>query len=302
MKFFVICSLLIAGLHPVVAAAATNHKESETLIARGDAKLSLNDLDARMSRFSEPERADFAYRPENLARLMDQLLLNRQLAIQARELGIDQNEIVKRDIELAIEEVLAVHRLNALVDSAKPDYEQLARERYMADPLAHTVPEQRVVQHILVSTERRSDQDALSMANEIRLEALQPNVEFSALVGRYSDDSAKASNKGRYTLSNEGQFVPEFEAAIKALSELGEITQPVKTKFGYHIIKLIEIVPTSRKTFEEVKEELVAQASINHLLTVRENYKRDMRAQPESGNKQLLTELPKRYGGRPTGR
>lgn len=292
---FVVIGLLATGSNSLHA-----QEQGDVLVQRGETKLTLSDVDGRMSRLGADERPAYAQRPENLSRLMDQLLTNRQLAIEARELKLDQQANVKRDLELAVEEVLAIHRLNALAENAPaPDLEQLAKERYQANQSEFKVPEQRVVEHILIGNESRSDEEAMTLAQEVRVEAMGDGADFVALVEKYSDDPGKTQNQGRYTVSRPGQFVPEFEAASKALTKPGDITEPVKTRFGYHLIRLVEIQPERLLAFEEVRGKLVDEARKEYYKSLRTSHLSNLRGQKETGNEPLLLSLPERYGGRP---
>lgn len=280
--------------------ASTGAQDTDAvIIERGEAKLTIADLDGRMSRLAAEERAAYAHRPENLGRLMDQLLLNRQLAAEAKELDLDKKPDVMRDLELAVEEVLAIHRLNALTENAgEPDLEQLAMERYRANPVEFMAPEERVVEHILVKTDDRSDEDALQLAERIRAEAMASDADFVQLVEKYSEDPGKGQNQGRYVVAQSGQFVPEFEAAARSLSEPGEITSPIKTRFGYHLIRLVEIRPERQIAFAEVRAKLIELAREEYLKNKRASHTRELRSLKESANETLLLALPQRYGGR----
>lgn len=108
--------------------------------------------------------------------------------------------------------------------------------------------------HILIAThegdvEIRTEEEALQEANEL-YEQLQAGADLNELADEHSDDPGSAGNGGRYADSNIVQLVPEFRNAIIE-QELNEIGQPVKTDFGYHIIRVeeLDMIP-----FDEVKE------------------------------------------------
>lgn len=84
--------------------------------------------------------------------------------------------------------------------------------------------------HILVPTEKQ--------AIEIRSQLLR-GASFEELAKKYSKCPSGASNGGNLGFFGRGMMVPEFEQAAFAL-KVGEISQPVKTQFGYHIIKVID--------------------------------------------------------------
>ena len=107
------------------------------------------------------------------------------------------------------------------------------------------------VQHILISTQdpARTDEEALTRANEV-LAKLEKGDSFDSLIKEYDDDPGMT--EGNYYTFGEGEMVPEFEEASKAL-KIGEYTkEAVKTSYGYHIIKRYEI-DTDTDVFDTYK-------------------------------------------------
>ncbi len=86
-----------------------------------------------------------------------------------------------------------------------------------------------------------SDTDALKKVNEVLAQVKKPKADFAALTKKYSDDTGSKGTGGDLGFAKEGQFVVEFDKALFKDLKDGEITkEPVKTQFGYHIIKRIE--------------------------------------------------------------
>lgn len=100
--------------------------------------------------------------------------------------------------------------------------------------------------HILVADE--------NTAKEIK-EKLNNGEDFAALAKEYSTDTANAANGGELGTFSKGQMVKEFEDAVFSLKE-GEISDPVKTQFGYHIIKLNKIADSLEDNKEAIKKTL----------------------------------------------
>jgi peptidyl-prolyl cis-trans isomerase D len=98
---------------------------------------------------------------------------------------------------------------------------------------------------------------ALKRAQDIVAEA-KSSTDFSALAKKYSTDVGSAAQGGDLGWAERSYFVAPFADALFAMSQ-GEIRGPVKTQFGYHILKLDEIQPGKTRTFEEVRPELEAQ-------------------------------------------
>ncbi|MHB1465206.1 MAG: peptidyl-prolyl cis-trans isomerase [Thermoleophilia bacterium] len=109
-------------------------------------------------------------------------------------------------------------------------------------------PEQRQVRHILVADQ----------ATAQKIEAqLKSGADFAALAKQYSTDTAskdKGGELGTVPSQNSG-FVPAFEQAMDKLAA-GQISDPVKTQFGWHIIQVEKIIPAGTQTFDQVKDNL----------------------------------------------
>ncbi len=294
-----ILALSSASLAQVSPAGASEDLDA-VLVSRGEHALTLRDMDARMSRFPEHERAQFARDPANLGRLMDRLLFDEIMASEAREMGLDKDPQVRRDLELAMQEVLAIHRMNRLFSENLPDFRMIAEERYLADPSRHVHPAVLIVEHVLISTRERSDEEASALAEQVRARAQADSDGFAALVAEFSDDPSKSTNNGRIDIDDPEKYVPEFVAAAQALKQVGEISAPVKTEYGYHVLRLVESKPPVPKTFAEVEENLVRMAEHDYRENVRRDYRSTVRSRhEETGNEALLITLPARYGGRP---
>lgn len=133
-------------------------------------------------------------------------------------------------------------KTNLLLAEAVKDKSEFSEEDVKAYHESQ-VPEGTKVAHILVKEE--------DQAKEL-IKELNDGADFAELAKEHSTDPGSAENGGEYELQS-GQMVPEFEQAALQLEE-GEMTEePVKTQFGYHIIKMI--TKGEVKSFEEVKDE-----------------------------------------------
>jgi parvulin-like peptidyl-prolyl isomerase len=96
-----------------------------------------------------------------------------------------------------------------------------------------------------------TEPEALAKAQELR-KKIEGGQDFAALATQESDDTGSGANGGELGTFRHNQMVPEFDAAAFAMHP-GELSQPVRTQFGFHIIKLEE---KKTKSFEEVRPEL----------------------------------------------
>jgi len=96
-----------------------------------------------------------------------------------------------------------------------------------------------------------SEADALAKAQELE-KRLKAGEDFAAIATKESDDTGSATNGGDLNFFHRGQMVPSFEQAAFALP-VGQVSEPVKSQFGYHIIK---VEAKQSKTFDETKADL----------------------------------------------
>jgi parvulin-like peptidyl-prolyl isomerase len=82
-------------------------------------------------------------------------------------------------------------------------------------------------------------------------------VSFDVLAVNYSTDPSAAQGGGDLGFFGKGQMVPEFEEVAFALKEPGDISEPVQTAFGWHIIKLEEKKPSAVVSYDEVKPQII---------------------------------------------
>ena len=118
--------------------------------------------------------------------------------------------------------------------------------------------EQRRASHILVEiNDDRSDKDALSRIKDAQ--KMIKEKSFEEAVKSYSDDIATVENGGDLDFVRKGDFDKTFEEALFKLEKPEDISDIVKSEFGYHIIKLTEVDALDIPSFEEKKESLKAQ-------------------------------------------
>lgn len=117
------------------------------------------------------------------------------------------------------------------------------------------VPERRKASHVLIATgEGVDDAAALAEAESVAASA-KAGEDFASLAREHSDDPGSAQQGGDLGWATRGMFVGPFEEALFVMQP-GEIAGPVKTQFGYHIIRLEEVDPGQVRSFDEVHSEL----------------------------------------------
>lgn len=124
-------------------------------------------------------------------------------------------------------------------------------------------PEGRQASHILLEVPAGADEAAVAAirakAEAIRKRALG-GEDFAALAKEFSQDPASKDEGGRLGMVENGMMVDAFEKALFSIKSEGEISEPVKTEFGWHLIKLDKIRPVKGQTLDQVKDEATLAA------------------------------------------
>lgn len=180
------------------------------------------------------------------------------------------DEMFRSDIELSQEDIQAYYEANtdrfltqevvdlAYVELDRSNYaenvevtEEELRAEYDQRASEFASQEERVASHILIEGD---DQAAMDRAREI-LAKLEGGAEFAELARQYSDDPVSAEEGGSLGEIARGQLEGPFEDALFALEE-GEVSDPVQTDFGVHLIRLDEIQAPELPAFEDIREQL----------------------------------------------
>ena len=173
---------------------------------------------------------------------------------QANQVRFENKEKVKVNyIRLSVEDIAKTIEVS--------DEEVAA---YYQDNIAsYTQPEQRRISHILIeATEDDSDSEATAKAQiESILARLIQGEDFAELAKELSNDTFSGENGGDLEYLELGVMEQAFDDAALALTNVGDITEIVKTSFGYHIIKLTELKPEVIQSLAEVKSELIEKVS-----------------------------------------
>jgi peptidyl-prolyl cis-trans isomerase D len=131
-------------------------------------------------------------------------------------------------------------------------------ERYYNDNIEqYTTPEQVRASHILFRTEGKDEAVVKAKAEDV-LKQAKGGSDFAALAKQYSDDEANAKNGGDLDYFGRGRMVPQFDQVAFTM-EAGQISDLVKTEYGYHIIKLTDKKPGSSRAIGDVRQQITEQ-------------------------------------------
>jgi peptidyl-prolyl cis-trans isomerase D len=139
------------------------------------------------------------------------------------------------------------------------------RRAYDDNVEQYSTPEQIRASHILLKTEGKDDAAVKAKIEDI-LKQAKAGADFGELAKKYSEDDSNAKNGGDLDYFGRGKMVPEFDAVAFTLQP-GQISDVVKTQFGYHIIKLTDKKTGTTRPFAELRQQLTDQLSYERAQT-----------------------------------
>jgi peptidyl-prolyl cis-trans isomerase C len=301
-RIFIFLAASLITLHPVFAqdALTTGQAEQNSKIfaTQGGAVLTQDEIDAAFMGIPYESRLAFIRDGAKVDSLVKSLLRNKLIAADAADADFDQDPIVQKRLQLAAEKELAeAWVVNLMENAPDADYEAMAREHYLANPDEYMTPEMVDVSHILIQSENRSEQEALEIVSRLREDLRVDPSQFDTFILEYSEDPAKQSNGGRYPGIQRGQMVKPFEDAAFLLGEPGAISEPVKTAYGYHIIRLNRAMSPTLVPYEKLEQGLMQQAKEQHLADFRSGYIRKRTAEPIDISESAVEAMVRRYFG-----
>jgi peptidyl-prolyl cis-trans isomerase D len=163
---------------------------------------------------------------------------------QHQDLYMTPEQVSVEYVELALEDIAKT--ISAPDDKLKAFYEE-QKDQY-------TTPERRKISHILFAINNKVD-DKAALEKALKAKQELAGKDFAALAAQISDDKLTAKNGGDLGLFNVGTMEKSFEEAAAKL-KLNEVSDPVRSAFGYHLIKVTELTPGTVKTFDEAKADV----------------------------------------------
>ena len=218
---------------------------SDVLVKIGKDQLTREDLNEFLASMPPEYAQQLASLGEEV--MIEEMINQRLLYVDAKDKGLEDSPAFKAEMEKLSKEVLKGMAINEVLQAAEPTEEE-AKSYYEENKERFSEPEKVAASHILVDTEEK--------AKEIK-EKLDAGENFSELAQEHSNCPSK-ENGGALGLFERGRMVPEFEEAAFTLA-VGEISEPVKTQFGYHIIQVDNKQPAASKSFEAALPELMQQ-------------------------------------------
>ena len=200
---------------------------------------------------------------------------SKLLSVKAKRLELDKTPSYQRALDRAKDDLLAREFLAKEGEALQKKLavgEADVKTYFDKHPERFNQPELASVRHILVSVKKGEGQpglsDAEATARVAKIQAeLKKGTKFEALAKKYSDDPGSKDNGGLYADADPSGWVPEFGAAART-QPIGKVGEPVKTQFGYHLIKVEGRKPARQIPFEEAKGPAEKMAQQDRQVTI----------------------------------
>ncbi|MBE7029407.1 MAG: peptidylprolyl isomerase [Clostridia bacterium] len=186
--------------------------------------------------------------PQGREIILEQIISRKLFLLDAMKNNYEYNPVFKEELQKLKEDLLANFAITKAVENVKVT-EQDVKDFYENNKEKMINPETVSASHILVEDEEKA-KELLEEINSGKI-----SFEECAKANSSCPSSQNGGNLGQFT---KGQMVPEFDNAVFSMS-VGEILGPVKTQFGYHIIKLNSKNEAAKIPFEDVKDSIFVQ-------------------------------------------
>ncbi len=299
MKRIVVSILFVGFLFSCTQKAADKTAQGPVVAKVGGAGITQADFEREMK--SLPDYAQQLFEGEaGKEKFLDEIIKKEILYQEALKKGLDKSPEFTRKLEEFKKLTLASALLEREIMSKNKVTDQEVKDFYNKHKEDFTTTSQIRASHILVKTEAE--------ANKV-LERLKKGEKFEEIAKKESLDKGSAQNGGDVGYFSRGQMVPEFERAAASL-KVGQLSGPVKTSYGYHIIKVTDKKTGPVVEFDRVKDviyqrlsgERQKEAFDKYINELRKGYKieinKDVLAKIPSGTKK--TEQPEAVPEKPS--
>jgi hypothetical protein len=267
---------LLACLTAIAHAAA--ELPPDILAKSSWMELTRADYEKAVSRVPENIRFEFSTSPKRVQAVLNNLLVTKTLAAQARAHGTRPAATFQpgagddSDRALAAAEIQRIEAdAGKSFDAQKAAFEQKARELYTVDRDKYVTPEEVRISDIAVSIKERGDEAALARAREAR-QRIDAGADFAAVARDYSDDPTTRDKGGELPFVTAKALTPDYAKAVFALKTVGAVSEPIRAPSAYHVVRLEERRSPRPQTFEEVRDAIMRDMRTRYV-----NEQRDLR-------------------------
>ncbi|MDR3578995.1 MAG: peptidylprolyl isomerase [Oryzomonas sp.] len=242
-----LCITAIFGCQKGTPGSSTETKKEGQVVAEvNGSNITTGDFNNELKNLPEYLKT-MAETPQGRKEMLDTMVIRELILQQAAKDGLDKSPEVARKLEDLKKRLIVEAFLKKRVETDAKIGDDDLKKFYEQNKDKFKTGEQVRASHILVKTEKEA-KDVLAQ--------IKAGGKFEELAKKYSVDSSAAKG-GDLGWFGKGSMVPVFEKAVLSLKE-GQVSDVVKSDFGYHIIKLTGKRPAGVRPFEEVKDQIKA--------------------------------------------
>ncbi|MBI9030452.1 peptidylprolyl isomerase [bacterium] len=227
--------------------------ENKVLATVEGKDITAQDVEIFLQQLGQQRAAQFN-NEEGKSQILNELVNQKLLLADAIDNKVEETEVFKQELARLKETVLTQININNLLLTAQVSDDEL-QAHFEANKAKYAKAEEVSASHILVDTEEACQEIYNKIKNE--------DLDFATAAKENSSCPSKDQGGSLGSFSR-GRMVPEFEEAAFNM-EIGEISEPIKTQFGYHIIKLDDKTPAQDVELSQVK-----QTISNELMTMKQ--------------------------------
>jgi len=226
----------------------TNPEDVETILPPETILASFNGQTITLGEFDQLwEEVPEEYKLQlDKSMLLDQMISEKLLMQEAKNMGLEEDNVVLEQIKKMTEQILVQVLIEREILDKVNINDQEVSEYYEQNKESFTEKEQVYLYNILLETEEEA-QDVL--------EQLKAGGDFSE-IAKEKSTGPSAAQGGDLGYLTKGTIIPEIEEVVFTL-EVEELSEVVKSDYGFHILKITEKKPETVRTLEEVKEEII---------------------------------------------
>jgi parvulin-like peptidyl-prolyl isomerase len=242
--------------------------------------LTLADYESALAQMPDKVRPNVSTSPRRVELLLNRLLVDKTLAAQARARGADKAPGSADAQSLAAMEIQQLEAdAGAAFDAKKESYMAKAEEVYALERERFREPAQARLSDIAIVLKGRTDDEALDLAKKAHARVVA-GEDFAKVAREMSDDPVTRDKGGALPFVVAKDLEPSFAAAVFALTRAGEISEPIKARAAYHVVRLEELRPAEVPPFDNVRDRIVDELRTRYVAGQREARLRSIYADP----------------------
>jgi parvulin-like peptidyl-prolyl isomerase len=257
-----------------VCLSCAEEEQTGGLARVGNRVITEADLEARLEGMP-PYMRDQLTTPEGKERLLKAIVEEEMIVREATAKGLDKSQDLKDELALRKRDILVRLFYEQVIEAEAAPTDAAVLEHYESNPVEFTIPANARARHIQVATEGK--------AARIRKQ-LEEGADFAELAAEHSLDAVTKDREGilhgEVVKGKPLKGTGDLPALVDAIFELevGELSMPVETAVGYHIVRVDEKNPGILKPLEEVKGDISDRLTYDNRNAVRDRIMEDLRS------------------------